>query len=91
MGESITTLKKQMEKCNKEFERIDTQTKQRNIDVDRKFEEVMNKLSQMTEVMMTLKNLQVSQPTTDTLGWDAEVEARKQQFVLQTAGGRIRK
>jgi hypothetical protein len=59
--------------------------------VDRKFEEVMNKLSQMTKVIMILKNPKVSQPAADNLGWDAEVEARKQQFVLQTAGGRIRK
>jgi hypothetical protein len=51
MGESVATLKKQMEKCDKELERID---------VDRKFEEVMNKLFQMTKLLMILKNPEVS-------------------------------
>jgi hypothetical protein len=51
MGESVATLKKQMEKFDKELERID---------VDRKFEEVMNKLFQMTKLLMILKNPEVS-------------------------------
>ena len=52
MGDSITAMKKQMEKYEKEMERVDNQTKQRNIDVDRRFDEVMDKLNHMPKMMV---------------------------------------
>ena len=42
--------------------------------MDKKFEEVMIKLSQTTEVIMTLKNPEVSQTAADNLEWDAELK-----------------
>jgi hypothetical protein len=77
-----------MEKYDKEFERMDNQAKQRNVDVDRRFDEVMDKLTHMTKMMVVHKKLETSQPVADAIGWEAEVEARKQQFVLQTVGGK---
>jgi hypothetical protein len=46
--------------------------------MDRRFDEVMNKLSQMTKVMVAQKNPEASQPAADAMRWEAEVEARKQ-------------
>ena len=87
MGDSITAMKKQMEKYEKEMERVDNQTKQRNIDVDRRFYEVMDKLNHMPEMMAAYnKKRKTSQPAGDAMGCETEVEARKQQFVVQIAG-----
>ena len=52
MGDSITTMKKQMEKYEKETKRVVNQTKQRDIDVDRRFDEVMDKLNHMPKMMV---------------------------------------
>jgi flagellar capping protein FliD len=77
MGDSITTMKKQMEKYEKEAERVDNQTKQRDIDVDRRFDEVMDKLNHMPEMMAAYnKKPETSQPAEDAVGWEADVEAR---------------
>ena len=73
MGDSITAMKKQMEKYNKEFERMDNQTKQRNVDIDRRFDEVMDKLTHMTEMMVVHKKPKTSQLATDAMGWEAKV------------------
>jgi hypothetical protein len=55
MGDSIATMKMQMEKYGKEFERIDNKAKQRNANVDRRFDEAMDKLTHMTEMMVAHK------------------------------------
>jgi hypothetical protein len=93
MGDSITSMKKQMEKYEKEAERVDNQTKQRNIDVDKRFDEVMDKLNYMPEMMAAYnKKPETSQPVANAMGWEAEVEAKNQQFVVQNAmGKKIRK
>jgi hypothetical protein len=48
MGDNIVAVKKQMEKYDKKFERIDNQAKQTNLDVDRRFDEVLTKLNLLT-------------------------------------------
>ena len=77
MGDSIATMKKQMEKYDKEFERMDNQAKQRNLDVDRRFDDVLNKFNHMTELMIA-KKPDSPQPAVEAMGWAAEVETRKQ-------------
>jgi hypothetical protein len=88
MGDSITAMKKQMEKYEKEAERVDNLTKQRNIDVDRRFDEVMDKLNHMPEMMAAYNNKPETSQPADAMGWEAEVEARNQQCVVQNAGGK---
>ena len=60
LRDSIATMKKQMEKYDKEFERIDNQPRQRNVDVDRRFDEVMDKLTHMIGLMVAHKKPEAS-------------------------------
>jgi hypothetical protein len=87
MGDNIVAMKKPMEKYDKEFERMDNQARQKNLDVDRRFDEVLTKLNFLIE-MMTARKLDSPQPAVEAMGWDAEEETRKQQFVLPNPSGK---
>jgi hypothetical protein len=66
---------------------MNNHAKQRNLDVDKRFDEVLHKLNHMTELMIA-KKPDSPQPTAKMLGWEVKVETRKQQLVFPNPSGK---
>ncbi|XP_059456454.1 uncharacterized protein LOC132186493 [Corylus avellana] len=92
MAENIAGIRKQLEKHDKELERVENQGKQLCADLkqdnEKRFEELMFKLTHLTDVMEKQRSPKALKLGGDTIGKTSGVEEKNSQFVSQTAGGK---